>query len=379
MAAGVDFAIAAPRNSVLWRAYVAVDEKAWTDARDMTGAQVAATGYAPAGWPPGTYTIIHRVKIPAGEISTDSRSRRRCTIPKDQLTLALDGITDHAWAVSFIVTNITANDPDGLVAVEHWFRGRADIETQIKDHKLGAGLRHLPSADPAVNQVWMWAAILAGWLSGDRCGQAEKTKEIQPVTFIAHGQPAVVVKPRDRPFDLPPMSAKTFGTVHPAPGGPCADAASVQEPAQALLVVGLVSPHLDGSASPRPTRGTDRRDTRDQRDQGMAVVQVRPGDRHDQRQPLGIGQHRNFRTRFAAIDRVWTDQSAPFFARRLAASTITDDQSTRPAPPWASRTSRCSRGRTPARVHVWNRRCAVGTDTPNSVGRCRHAQPAVST
>ncbi|MCK9930719.1 transposase [Frankia sp. Mgl5] len=52
-----------------------------------------------------------------------------------------------------------------MVALEHWFCGRADIETQIKDAKLGAGLRHLPSADPPVNTVWMWAAILAGWLS----------------------------------------------------------------------------------------------------------------------------------------------------------------------------------------------------------------------
>ncbi|SNQ49786.1 hypothetical protein FRACA_3730001 [Frankia canadensis] len=165
VAAGVDFAIAAPRNSALWRAYAAVEENAWTDARDMTGAQVAASSSAPAGWPPGTYTVIRRVKVPAGEISADPRSRRRRTIPKDQLTLALDGVVDHAWAVSFIVTNIPANDPDGIVAVEHWFRGRADIETRIKDAKLGAGLRHLPSADSAVNQVWMWAAILAGWLS----------------------------------------------------------------------------------------------------------------------------------------------------------------------------------------------------------------------
>ena len=165
VAAGADFAIAAPRNAALWRAYAAVEEKAWTDARDMTGAQVATSSHAPAGWPPGTYTIIRRVKVPAAEISTDPRSRRRRTIPKAQLTLALEGIADHAWAVSFIVTNIPANDGADIVALEHWFRGRADIETQIKDAKLGAGLRHPPSADPTVNTVWMWAAILAGWLS----------------------------------------------------------------------------------------------------------------------------------------------------------------------------------------------------------------------
>ncbi|WP_322751087.1 MULTISPECIES: hypothetical protein, partial [unclassified Frankia] len=47
-----------------------------------------------------------------------------------------------AWVVSFLMTNIPANEPEGIVAVEWWFRGRADIETQIKDAKLDAGLRH---------------------------------------------------------------------------------------------------------------------------------------------------------------------------------------------------------------------------------------------
>ncbi|OHV59937.1 transposase [Pseudofrankia sp. BMG5.36] len=149
VAAGADFAIAAPRNTALWRAYAAVPEAARTDARDMRGAQVAAVGYTPAGWPPGTYTIIRRVKVPAAEISADPRSRRRRTIPKGQLALALEGVADHAWAVSFLVTNIPADEPDGIVALEHWFRGRADIETQIKDAKLGAGLRHLPPTRPS--------------------------------------------------------------------------------------------------------------------------------------------------------------------------------------------------------------------------------------
>jgi hypothetical protein len=116
--AGCDFAIAAKRNPALWRAYAAVPEQAWVPARDMHGAQVTAVDYAPAGWPPGSYTIIRRVKVPAGEICADPRSRRRRTIPKDQLTLALDGVADHAWAVSFIVTNIPADDGPGIVAVE---------------------------------------------------------------------------------------------------------------------------------------------------------------------------------------------------------------------------------------------------------------------
>ncbi|MBK8731509.1 MAG: hypothetical protein IPL93_01210 [Actinomycetales bacterium] len=77
------------------------------------------------------------------------------------------------------MTNIPANDrPDTttgttgttgttetIAAVEAWFRRRADIEGRIREAKLGAGLRHLPSGHHPVNAVWMWAALLAGNLS----------------------------------------------------------------------------------------------------------------------------------------------------------------------------------------------------------------------
>lgn len=49
--------------------------------------------------------------------------------------------------------------------VEGWFRRRTDIEDRIRQAKLGAALRHLPSGDSDVNAVWMWAALLAGNLS----------------------------------------------------------------------------------------------------------------------------------------------------------------------------------------------------------------------
>ena len=49
--------------------------------------------------------------------------------------------------------------------MQAWFRRRTDIEDRIREAKLGAGLRHLPSGDKNVNIVWMWAALLAGNLS----------------------------------------------------------------------------------------------------------------------------------------------------------------------------------------------------------------------
>ena len=163
--ADADFAIAAKRNPAMWRAYAAVPESAWVPARDMPGAQVTAVDYAPEGWPPGSYTIIRRVRVDVADVSADPRSRRRRTIPKDQLTLALDGDLDHVWAVSFIVTNIPADDGAPIAAIEAWFRRRTDIEEKIRKAKLGAGLCHLPSADRGVNTVWMWGALLAGLIS----------------------------------------------------------------------------------------------------------------------------------------------------------------------------------------------------------------------
>jgi hypothetical protein len=122
--------------------------------------------------------------VDAEQISADPRSRRRRTIDPDQLALALDGTATHAYAVSFIVTNIPANDRpasdrpahdrpaddtgpgfDSIVAVEAWFRRRTDIEDRIREAKHGAALRRLPSADKTINTVWMWAALLAGNLS----------------------------------------------------------------------------------------------------------------------------------------------------------------------------------------------------------------------
>jgi hypothetical protein len=171
--AGCDFAIAAKRNTAMWRAYASIPAQAWVDAIGMPGAQVAAVDYAPDSWPAGSYTIVRRVRIDAEAISADPRSRRRRTIDPDQLALALDGAATHAYAVSFIVTNIPANDRPGdstgagepIDQVEAWFRRRTDIEDRIREAKLGAGLRHLPSGQASVNRVWMWAALLAGNLS----------------------------------------------------------------------------------------------------------------------------------------------------------------------------------------------------------------------
>ena len=162
---GCDFSLGVTRNPAVWRAAAAIPDKAWRKAKRMNGAQVAVCDYAPAGWPSGTACVVRRVKVRAGDVSSDPRARRRRTIPKDQLALALDGLVEHVYAYSFIATNLDVSTPARAVAAEAWHRMRTDIEDRIRDAKHGAALRHLPSATRAANTVWMWGALLAVNLS----------------------------------------------------------------------------------------------------------------------------------------------------------------------------------------------------------------------
>lgn len=158
---GCDFSIGVMRNKAVWRALSTIPNDAWRKAKRMRGAQVAVMDYAPAGWPPGSRSVVRRVKVKAATISTDPRARRRRTIPKDQLELALDGKVLTVYAYSFIITNLDVSTPAKAVALEAWHRMRTDIEDRIRDAKHGAAMRHLPSGNRAVNTMWMWGALLA--------------------------------------------------------------------------------------------------------------------------------------------------------------------------------------------------------------------------
>ncbi len=58
---------------------------------------------------------------------------------------------------------------------------------------------------------------------------------------------------------------------------------------------------------------------------------------------------------------------------------MAEDQSRSPLPPRRSSTARCSFCHSPAFVQAANRRCTVGTVTPNDGGKYRHAHPEVRT
>jgi hypothetical protein len=168
--AEVEFAIGARRIAPLWRLLDAVPATGWTDAIDMTGAQVAVADYCPDWWPATTQLLIRRVRLDLdhGQVSHDPRARRRRTLHPDQRALPLDELADAdaVYSYSFIVTNLDVSTPDNAAAVEHWYRHRTQVENLFRDSKHGAALRHLPSGHEAVNKAWMWAALLATTLAG---------------------------------------------------------------------------------------------------------------------------------------------------------------------------------------------------------------------
>ncbi len=161
LARDVEFAIGVKRNTAVIRAGQGVPDRGWTPAIGMADTEVAVIDYRPKDWPTQEVTCIaRRTAIPVERIPT-GRARKRRTIPTDQLTLALEGRLEHVYGYSFILTNLDVSDAEKLAEVEWWYRHRTDIEALNKDAKLGAALRHLPSADYRVNTVWMWAALLA--------------------------------------------------------------------------------------------------------------------------------------------------------------------------------------------------------------------------
>ena len=169
---GVEFAIGARRTAPLWRLLDGVPADGWTDAIDMTAAQVAVADYTPDWWPTTTRLLIRRVRLDLdrGQVSHDPRARRRRTLHPQQQALPLEELTeaDAVYAYSFIVTNLDVSTGVNAAEVERWYRHRTQVENLFRDTKHGAALRHLPSGHHAVNRAWMWGALLAattcGWL-----------------------------------------------------------------------------------------------------------------------------------------------------------------------------------------------------------------------
>lgn len=153
----VRFAFSVPRNRAVWRASYLIPETAWRPAREMPGAEIAETTYAPAGWSGAPLRLIVRRRRVDVIAMGGRRARRWRTVPPLQLRMAFNDSVDHVWTYSFIVTDLEGDALD----VELWQRQRAHIEERIKDAKLGCGLIHLPLGTLRANRGWQVASVIA--------------------------------------------------------------------------------------------------------------------------------------------------------------------------------------------------------------------------
>jgi hypothetical protein len=165
---GAAFTLSLPRLPVFWEALERIEEGAFEEALEMPGAQVAETTYSPQRWKGRPLRlIVRRVRVRASELSHDPRARRRRTIPRHQLQLALAGELDLVFAYSFILTNLPAEQDAREVELLH--RRRGQIEERLKDAKLGTAARHAPSGDLNANRAWLAATMTALTLAAFTC------------------------------------------------------------------------------------------------------------------------------------------------------------------------------------------------------------------
>ena len=205
--ADVEFAIGARRIAALWRLLDGIADTAWTEAIDMTDAQVAVADYTPDWWPDDTRLLIRRVRLDLdrGQVSGDPRARRRRTLHPEQRALPLDELAEAGavFAYSFIVTNIDVSTGMKAAEVEHWYRHRTQVENLFRDSKHGAALRHLPSGHHAVNRAWMWAALLAASMTGWLHHLTATRRDGQLVGHGVRGGQAMIATLRRRLLAVP--------------------------------------------------------------------------------------------------------------------------------------------------------------------------------
>ena len=148
--AEVEFAIGARRIAPLWRILDGVAETDWTDAIDMTNAQVAVAEYCPDWWPAATRLLIRRVRLDVSRPPGRSPPTRGpdvdapCTPTSARCRIDELAAADAVYGYSFVVTNLDVSTGERAAAVEHWYRHRTSIENMFRDAKLGAALAAPP-------------------------------------------------------------------------------------------------------------------------------------------------------------------------------------------------------------------------------------------
>ncbi len=133
----ITYAVGAPLIASVRGRISEIAEAAWQPSCYREGSEVASFRWRPTSWKQGRRFIVRRDPAEAGE----------------QLTL--EGREWHYWV---IVTNDDERSADQL---ERWHRGKANLENQIKEAKLGLGLDNLPCQSFHANWAYLLCTLLA--------------------------------------------------------------------------------------------------------------------------------------------------------------------------------------------------------------------------
>src|SRR5215207_5631125 len=181
--------------------------------------------------------------------------------------------------------------------------------------------------------------------------------------LYTHAYPSEALLPANCALDHPAVAAQLHAALDATPRDQRRDASPAQLLPQRPVVIRLVGVQLRG-APPRAATLTAHRPDRIHRlKQLLAVVDVRPGERHRQREPAAVYHLMAFRARFTAVRRA-RPHGAPFFrgaplARTLTESMLARLQSICPACSNRLSNSRFSFCHTPARCQSRRRRQQV--------------------
>ena len=175
----------------------------------------------------------------------------------------------------------------------------------------------------------------------------EGEMNIRP-SLVAHAQSAVLAQPGQRALHHPAMAAQPFAGVDPLAGDADPDVPPPAGGATARDVVGLVGVQFVRPFAPPPIRLFDRGHGIQHRFEHHRLMAIGAGQQLGQREAAAIGQNVPFGAGFGTIDRVGTDEIAPFLAGMLAQSKQARLQSIWPAAPSRSSRVRCNASHTPA-------------------------------
>lgn len=159
----ITYAVGAPLIASVRARISEIDERDWQPSCYRDGSEVASFRWQPTSWKQERRFIVRRDPVEAGE------------------QLSLEGREWHYWA---LVTNDNERSADEL---ECWHRGKANLENQIKEAKLGLGLDNLPCKSFHANWAYLLVTLLAfnllAWLKLLALPEGERTSYAKRLRF----------------------------------------------------------------------------------------------------------------------------------------------------------------------------------------------------